>query len=96
MTTVLEGYTERWRIEELHRQIKQDFHFAQIAVRDYPSLKALGVLVMLIELREFAPPRSSCDFLRRWSLSFWPSPVSCRESGCLTSLPTRFTWSVRP
>jgi len=44
---VLEGYTERWRIEEMHRQIKQDFHLEQIAVRDYPSIKALGVLVML-------------------------------------------------
>jgi len=47
MRTVLEGYGERWRIEEIHRQLKQDFHFERIAVRDYPSLKALGVLVML-------------------------------------------------
>ena len=31
----------------MHRQIKQDFHLERIAVRDYPSLKALGVLVML-------------------------------------------------
>jgi len=31
----------------MHRQIKQDFRLEQIAVRDYPSLKALGVLVML-------------------------------------------------
>lgn len=49
MDTVLEGYGERWRIEEIHRQLKQDFHFERIAVRDYGSLKALGVLVMLAE-----------------------------------------------
>ena len=47
MSTVVQAYGQRWRIEELHRHIKQDFHFEQIAVRDYPSIKALGVLVML-------------------------------------------------
>lgn len=47
MKTAMEAYAERWRIEEFHRQIKQDFCFEQIAVRDYGSIKALGVLVMI-------------------------------------------------
>ena len=47
MHTALEGYAERWRVEEMHRHIKQDFHLEAIALRDHPSLKALGVLVMI-------------------------------------------------
>lgn len=44
---------ERWRIEEMHRQVKHELEefaglqFERIAVRDYPSIKALGILVML-------------------------------------------------
>lgn len=47
MSHTMKAYAERWRIEEYHRQIKQDFHLEQIAVRDYSSLKSMSVLVML-------------------------------------------------
>ena len=37
--TVLEGYGWRWRIEEVHREIKQDYRLEKLSLRRYNSLK---------------------------------------------------------
>jgi len=47
MDTVMEGYGLRWRVEEYHRQIKQDYGLEKICLRNYNAIKAMGVLVML-------------------------------------------------
>lgn len=47
MDTVLEAYGLRWRIEEYHRQIKQDYSLERLCVRSYQAIKNMGVLVML-------------------------------------------------
>jgi len=47
MDTVMEAYGLRWRIEEYHRQIKQDFKLEEICIRKYAAIKTLGVLVMM-------------------------------------------------
>jgi hypothetical protein len=47
MDTVLEAYGLRWRIEEYHRQIKQDYGLEKLCVRSYQAIKNMGVLVML-------------------------------------------------
>lgn len=47
MMTTLEAYGLRWRIEEYHRQIKQDYHLEEICLRKYNAIKNMGVIVML-------------------------------------------------
>jgi hypothetical protein len=47
MNTVMEAYGLRWRIEEYHRQIKQDYKLEEICIRKYAAIKTLGVLVMM-------------------------------------------------
>ncbi len=47
MNTVMEGYGLRWRIEEYHRQIKQDYRLESIRLRSYTAIKNMAVLVML-------------------------------------------------
>jgi len=42
--TVLEGYGWRWRIEEVHRQIKQDFRLEKLSLRRYNSLKNFMII----------------------------------------------------
>ena len=44
---VLEAYGLRWRIEEYHRQIKQDYGLERLCLRSYAAIKNMGVLVML-------------------------------------------------
>ncbi len=45
--TALDAYGLRWRIEEYHRQIKQDYHLEEICLRKYNAIKNMGVIVML-------------------------------------------------
>jgi ribosomal protein S17E len=45
--TTMEGYTYRWKIEEYHRQIKQDFNLNKIKVMKYETIKSLGVLLLI-------------------------------------------------
>ncbi|MFO7811083.1 MAG: transposase [Candidatus Delongbacteria bacterium] len=45
--TTMEGYTYRWKIEEYHRQIKQDFNLNKIKVMKYDTIKSLGVLLLV-------------------------------------------------
>jgi len=47
MMTVIHAYGLRWRVEEYHRQIKQDYHLEQICLRKYNAIKNMGVIVML-------------------------------------------------
>ena len=47
MNTVMEAYGLRWRVEEYHRQIKQDYALEKICLRNYNAIKNMGVLVTL-------------------------------------------------
>jgi len=47
MDTVMEGYGYRWKVEEYHRQIKQDYDLESMCLRDYEALKTLTVLVVI-------------------------------------------------
>ena len=47
MDTVLEGYGLRWRVEEYHRQVKQDYRLENIRLRNYAAIKNMVALVML-------------------------------------------------
>ena len=47
IATVMEAYGLRWRVEEYHRQIKQDYHLEAISLRTYQAIKTMGVIVML-------------------------------------------------
>lgn len=47
METVMEAYGLRWRVEEYHRQIKQDYGLESLCLRKYSAIKNMGVLVML-------------------------------------------------
>jgi len=47
MDTVMEGYSQRWQIDEYHRAIKQQFKLEQIMIKNYHGLKTMVLLVML-------------------------------------------------
>ncbi len=47
MDTVMEGYGYRWRVEEYHRQVKQDYGLEWMCVRGYEALQNMTALVML-------------------------------------------------
>ena len=47
MMTVMHAYGLRWRVEEYHRQIKQDYHLEKICLHKYHAIKNMGVIVML-------------------------------------------------
>lgn len=40
----MQGYGYRWKIEEVHRQIKTDYHLEHICLRRYTALKNFNVL----------------------------------------------------
>ena len=45
--TVFEGYPLRWKIEELHRQIKQDYNLESIRLQRYEALKTMNALLWM-------------------------------------------------
>ena len=47
MDTVMDAYGVRWRVEEYHRQIKQDYSLEKICLRNYNAIKNMGALVVL-------------------------------------------------
>ena len=47
MEMVMEAYGLRWRVEEYHRQIKQDYSLEKICLRNYNAIKNMGALVAL-------------------------------------------------
>lgn len=38
------GYGHRWKIEEVHRQVKSDYHLEDICLQRYQALKALNAI----------------------------------------------------
>ena len=47
MITVMHAYGLRWRVEEYHRQIKQDYQLEKICLRKYNAIKNMGSILML-------------------------------------------------
>ena len=47
MNTVMEAYGLRWRVEEYHRQIKQDYALEKICLRNYNAIKNMGAIIAL-------------------------------------------------
>jgi len=47
METVMEAYGLRWRVEEYHRQVKQDYNLEGIRLRTYGAIKNMAALVMV-------------------------------------------------
>ena len=43
----MKAYGLRWRVEEYHRQIKQDYGLEGICLRNYNAIKNMGVFVVL-------------------------------------------------
>jgi hypothetical protein len=41
---VMEGYGCRWRIEEVHRQVKQDYQYESISLKRYTALRNFNIL----------------------------------------------------
>ena len=58
MTTVMYAYGLRWRVEEYHRQNKQDYQLEKICLRKYSSIKNMGVIVMLAASFCARPPKN--------------------------------------
>ena len=41
----MQGYGRRWKIEEVHRHVKTDYHLEAISLRRYVALKNLNFLL---------------------------------------------------
>ena len=41
---VMEGYGCRWKIEEVHRQVKQDYHYESVSLKRYLALRNFNTL----------------------------------------------------
>jgi hypothetical protein len=44
----MEGYGYRWKIEEVHRQIKVDYHLESVSIRRYEALKNFNMLFWMM------------------------------------------------
>ena len=44
----MQGYGYRWKIEEVHRQIKNDYHLEEISLRRYVALKNFNALFWVV------------------------------------------------
>lgn len=47
ITKAIRGYTFRWKIEEFHREVKQDFDWEKIQLMSYTGLKNLNSILMI-------------------------------------------------
>ncbi len=47
INTTMEGYKYRWKVEEFHRQVKQDFNLNKIKVMKYDTIKSMGTLLLI-------------------------------------------------
>jgi hypothetical protein len=45
--TTMEGYKYRWKVEEFHRQVKQDYNLNKIKVMKYDTIRSLGALLLI-------------------------------------------------
>ncbi len=75
----IKGYYQRWKIEEVHRHLKQDFGWEEMKLMRYQSLKKLNTLFWLVVCFLYSPnrwfkPSSSWaqnDFGRMQASSRW-------------------------
>ena len=70
---VFKGYGLRWRIEEVHREVKQDYHLEQICVRRYDALKnfiALLFVMLGFLYTKLNPLVRNIDLLSRLNLLY--------------------------
>ena len=44
----MKGYQYRWKVEEFHRQIKQDYRLEDIRYQRYDAIKTIGSLLLII------------------------------------------------
>lgn len=44
----MQGYQYRWRIEEFHRQMKQDFSLEAIQYQRYEAIRSIGALLVIV------------------------------------------------
>jgi len=44
----MKGYQYRWKVEEFHRQIKQDYHLEEIRYQRYEVIQTLGSLLVIV------------------------------------------------
>lgn len=47
MDMIFRGYSHRWKIEEYHRQIKNDFNIEKVQLQRYQALKTMFQLLMI-------------------------------------------------
>ena len=47
INTTMEGYKYRWKVEEFHRQVKQDFNLNKIKVMKYDTIKSMGTILLI-------------------------------------------------
>lgn len=77
----INAYNKRWRIEEVHRQMKQDLQWEKMLVRSYDKLKNLNMLMTLalyfiyscrdlIEKIAVAYPKLVCFRKKEWSMLY--------------------------
>ena len=45
--TTMEGYKYRWKVEEFHRQVKQDYDLNKIKVMKYDTIRSMGALLLI-------------------------------------------------
>lgn len=45
---VMEGYGCRWKIEEVHREVKVDYHLEAVCIRRYEALKNFNMLFWVV------------------------------------------------
>jgi hypothetical protein len=45
---VMEGYGCRWKIEEVHREVKVDYHLESVSIRRYEALKNFNMLFWVV------------------------------------------------
>lgn len=48
LSKVLNSYRQRWKIEQLHRQMKQDYKWEAIQLVSYTGLKNMNLLLLLV------------------------------------------------
>lgn len=48
MDIVMKGYAQRWKIEEFHRQVKQDYNLEHIILKRYSAIRNMGIIIAIL------------------------------------------------
>jgi len=48
MDIVMRGYAQRWKIEEFHRQVKQDYKLENIILKRYSAIHNMGIIIAIL------------------------------------------------